>query len=150
MVVIVDVSVFSFLFALMTISTEPSSVPSADLDAFHWRNRVVLSFVSEKDRQSAREQREYRRNALREWRDRDLVLVEVGPQAKVSINQEPRDDLDATALRERFAAPTDRYFAVLVGKDGFEKLRASEAISNDVLFATIDAMPMRRREMLSR
>ena len=36
---------------------------------------------------------------------------------------------------------------ILVGKDGSEKLRTHSLLSNNKLFALIDAMPMRREEM---
>ncbi len=63
------------------------------------------------------------------------------------VDGEPHKAIDGAGLRDRFAADTDRYVAVLVGKDGFEKLRAGQPILNETLFATIDAMPMRRQEM---
>lgn len=36
---------------------------------------------------------------------------------------------------------------LLVGKDGSEKFRATEMVTRQKLFATIDAMPMRKQEM---
>ncbi len=36
---------------------------------------------------------------------------------------------------------------LLVGKDGTEKLRSHILVTNEQLFAIIDAMPMRQREM---
>ncbi|NNE85758.1 MAG: DUF4174 domain-containing protein [Alphaproteobacteria bacterium] len=147
MAVIVDLSVYSFLFAFMTVSTEPSPMPTATLDAFQWRNRVVLSFIADEEMQAARDQREYRRKTLGEWRNRDLVLIEVGPRNRVLVDGKENDSIDGAGLRQRFAAASEKYVAVLVGKDGSEKLRSDRAITNDMLFATIDAMPMRRREM---
>ena len=38
---------------------------------------------------------------------------------------------------------------ILVGKDGTEKLRSHKAVEVETLFETIDAMPMRIREMMS-
>ena len=39
---------------------------------------------------------------------------------------------------------------LLIGKDGGVKLRSTEPVSTDELFALIDSMPMRRREMEER
>ena len=36
---------------------------------------------------------------------------------------------------------------ILIGKDGGEKLRTDSVVSTEQLFATIDAMPMRKSEM---
>jgi hypothetical protein len=124
-----------------------SAVPEVTLDTFQWRKRVILSFIPAVDTQSARHQRKYRDEAPHDWRDRDLVLVEVGPRNRVRVDGEPHNSINGAELRNTFAADADRYVAVLVGKDGFEKLRSDQAISNETLFATIDAMPMRQREM---
>lgn len=39
------------------------------------------------------------------------------------------------------------FTAVLIGKDGGEKLRSHEPVTTKKLFAVIDAMPMRKEEM---
>lgn len=50
-------------------------------------------------------------------------------------------------LFKKYNADTAQYTVILVGKDGFEKYRANKVIETDQLFAIIDAMPMRRREI---
>jgi hypothetical protein len=42
---------------------------------------------------------------------------------------------------------TSGFTAILVGKDGGEKIRSSRPLTLEKLFNTIDAMPMRRHEM---
>ena len=49
------------------------------------------------------------------------------------------------ALRARFAP--EGFLLVLIGKDGGGKLATEEVTPNEALFALVDAMPMRRREM---
>ena len=41
----------------------------------------------------------------------------------------------------------ERFSILLIGKDGGEKLRSHEIPDLDTLFALIDGMPMRPREM---
>ena len=53
----------------------------------------------------------------------------------------------ARRLRDRFDVPDDAFRVVLVGKDGTEKRREAEPVSARSVFDTIDAMPMRQREM---
>lgn len=117
------------------------------LDAFQWQNRIVLSFIAEAEMSAAREQRDNRTTALQAWRERDLVLIEVAPSNQVVVDGELDAALDGTALRERFDVGPGRHTTILVGKDGYEKLRSDSAIANDLLFRTIDAMPMRQREI---
>jgi hypothetical protein len=48
---------------------------------------------------------------------------------------------------ENFNIGQSNFYAILIGKDGSEKLRSASAIDTEKLFGTIDAMPMRRQEM---
>lgn len=68
--------------------------------------------------------------------ERDLVVVE-------AVGGGP----DAVAVRRRLGLPSDAFRVVLVGKDGGAKITSAEPIPPGRLFATIDAMPMRRDEM---
>ena len=50
-------------------------------------------------------------------------------------------------LYDRFSVGPGEFRVVLVGKDGTEKRRDPEPVTARSLFDTIDAMPMRQREM---
>ena len=106
-----------------------------------------MSFVPTLADTRARRQRDQRRYAPDEWLDRNLLLIEVGPGNRVTVDGRIQMDLDAGQLRRRFAVDADAYAAILVGKDGGEWMRQTAAIRNGELFAVIDAMPMRRQEM---
>lgn len=54
---------------------------------------------------------------------------------------------DTNPLRRRHDVPADQFRVLLLGKDGGVKLRRDTPIDTVTLFATIDAMPMRRDEM---
>lgn len=116
-----------------------ATASAAPLDAYRDRARVlVLSAPDAADAQLAAQ-----RSALGPVRggvaERDLVVLEaVGSGA------------GARALRAALGLPDDRFWAVLVGKDGGAKLTAAAPIPPQRLFATIDAMPMRRSEMRAR
>ena len=51
---------------------------------------------------------------------------------------------------ERYGVEPGRFAAVLVGKDGTVKHRSDKPVEPDGLYALIDEMPMRRREMRER
>lgn len=70
--------------------------------------------------------------------DRDLVVQE-SPGAGSDVE-----------WRGRYRVPPDRLTLILVGKDGVEKRRDDRAVPLEEIFALIDAMPMRRREMRER
>ncbi|KAB1073032.1 DUF4174 domain-containing protein [Methylobacterium planeticum] len=101
-----------------------------------WTSRVLVLSAPDAADPRLRGQREALASARTDAKARDLVVVEaVGPGA------------EAETLRRRLDLPARAFRAVLVGKDGGAKLTASEPIAPQRLFATIDAMPMRRDEM---
>ena len=116
-----------------------ATASAAPLDAYRDRARVlVLSAPDAGDAQLMAQ-----RAALGPVRsgvaERDLVVLEaIGSGA------------EAQALRAALGLPADSFRAVLVGKDGGAKLTAAAPIPPQRLFATIDAMPMRRSEMRTR
>ena len=116
-----------------------ATASAAPLDAYRDRARVLV--LSAPDAGDA--QLKAQRAALGPVRDgvaeRDLVVLEaVGSGA------------EARAMRAALGLPADSFRAVLVGKDGGAKLTAATPIPPQRLFATIDAMPMRRSEMRER
>jgi hypothetical protein len=54
---------------------------------------------------------------------------------------------EATEARARYGAKPGKFQVVLIGLDGGEKISSNQAIDLRTLNATIDAMPMRQREL---
>ena len=80
--------------------------------------------------------------------DRDLTVFVVGAEVEVVAGNRATDPLPpAAAFRQRFDLPDRGFQVVLVGKDGGVKLRRDEPLVPRDLWAVIDAMPMRMREM---
>lgn len=90
--------------------------------------------------------------------DRDLILVWLDQDYVMSwwpVANDQKDatllirgsETDETDLRGRTQCRPDREFVALIGKDGGVKVRRETVISNQDLFALIDSMPMRQREM---
>ncbi|SFE38903.1 DUF4174 domain-containing protein [Roseivivax sediminis] len=111
----------------------PLPPDTAELSDYRWSNRPVLLFADADTDAAYAAQRAALAAAAPGLADRDIVvLTDTDPQAR-------------GALRARFAP--EGFLMVLVGKDGGVKRTETAPISADDLFATIDAMPMRRREM---
>ena len=70
-----------------------------------------------------------------------LVSFDDGSMASVLTADDPADMLTS------YDVAVGEFQAILVGKDGTEKLRSDAPLSADELFAVIDAMPMRQAEM---
>ena len=115
------------------------AAPSTIAD-MRWHKRVLLIAAPRGDNPGLVAQR----RALAGWdegaRERDLAIVSViGDRVGGSTDS-------AATLHKRFRLPEGRFVAILIGKDGGEKMRASRPIAPEVLAGTIDAMPMRRSE----
>lgn len=111
----------------------PLGTGEAALDPYRWENRPVILFSPSAQDDTYRNAVTALDAARAALRDRDIiVLSDVTPD-------------NPSALRQRLEPKG--FLMLLVGKDGGIKLRSEEAIPVETLKQTIDAMPMRQREM---
>jgi hypothetical protein len=126
--------------ALAAVMLPYGSATAADpLAASQWRSRVLLIIAAHADNPKIAEQRAIFGAMAEGARERDLILVE-------AIGSTPQ----SKAMRTRFDVGDGEFQAILVGKDGGEKLASDEPLGAERLFPLIDAMPMRRDEMRGR
>ncbi|TCP71140.1 DUF4174 domain-containing protein [Sphingomonas sp. PP-CE-1G-424] len=102
-----------------------------------WERRVLIVSASTAGDPALAEQR----RILVGWKihaaARDLTVVEI-------VGDTVRGASDpASALRRKYHLPAS-FTAILIGKDGGEKLRSAKPFPAATLEATIDAMPMRQ------
>ncbi len=102
-----------------------------------WERRVLIVSASTAEDSALVEQR----RVLTGWKSsavaRDLTVVEI-------VGDTVRGASDpAASLRRRYHLPTS-FTAILIGKDGGEKLRSAKPFPAAALETTIDAMPMRK------
>ncbi|MES3099522.1 DUF4174 domain-containing protein [Sphingomonas faeni] len=102
-----------------------------------WERRIlIVSAATAGDAELAEQRR-----ILAAWKTnasaRDLTIVEI-------VGDTVRGAGDpAAALRRKYHLPAT-FTAILIGKDGGEKLRSAKPFPAAALEATIDAMPMRK------
>lgn len=109
---------------------------------------VLVSAPSEEDEDLAN-QRALFATAVEGARDRDIALIEiVGSNVETVIG--PACTGPAEEVRSQLSIANDRFSFVLIGKDGGVKLRSDDVVAADDLFALIDSMPMRQREIHQR
>lgn len=112
-----------------------------DLSAYRWHHRLLVLFApSAGDLRLVRQEAAFRRESAG-MRDRDLLRIVVLPPST-----DPKG-LDARALRRRYRVAPGAFAALLVGKDGTVAYRTRGLVTPRLLFARIDAMPMRRQEI---
>ena len=111
------------------------------LSDFQWRNRLILVEGANEPDQRVETLRRYAAGID----DRDIVWFVVGNQGIHSNLDEPGRELQRD-VRKTLSAQPDDVSAVLIGKDGGIKQR-SRTLDVAEIFALIDTMPMRQREM---
>ena len=118
-----------------------------DLNAYQWKNRLLLLFASsEEDQDYLTLKKEIDRQAT-EVKDRDLLVFYVLERGESRLDQERLNPHQALFLKRHLSVPSGRFTIILIGKDGGEKIRQESPIDLKEIFAIIDAMPMRQQEM---
>ena len=135
------------LIGLFTGAAFGEDTVSVDLNAYQWKNRLLLLFASsEEDQAYLTLKKEIDRQAM-EVKDRDLLVFYVLERDESQLDQERLNPDQALYLKKRLSVPSGRVTIVLIGKDGYEKLRQESPVDLKEIFAIIDAMPMRQQEM---
>jgi hypothetical protein len=131
---------------LVAVASALAIPPAAAMSGYRWKYRAIVVIAGSGGEVALAEQRRIFAASLSGLDERDVVIVWVTGDT-VSSELGPRPGMSARQLRTRFGAPEKGFRVVLVGKDGGTKLSRSTPLPADVLFGTIDDMPMRREEM---
>jgi hypothetical protein len=113
---------------------------------YHWQNRILLVF-SQAESDKFAEQSAVFDQYWQGMQERDLVVFGIHNELVENPEGETFGAEAASRLRTKYRISEEEFAVILIGKDGTEKLRQHEVLEADKLFATIDAMPMRRQEM---
>ncbi len=103
------------------------------LDGLRWKSRPVIVLADDPADPAYKIQMTNLKSAASELKDRDIVVLSEA-------------DGSASGLRDALGNPNG-FRVVLVGKDGGIKVNQDSPLGVSELFSTIDAMPMRKREM---
>jgi glutathione peroxidase len=129
------------------IASEREHEKPLEIADYRWKNRIVLLFAPGNNHPSCA-------NFLQAWdaraedvSERDLLLIKVFEEGESRIGNTHLPATSAMELRGQYQVEPGSMTLILIGKDGGEKLRRT-ALGLGELFAAIDAMPMRRREMV--
>lgn len=131
---------------LAAVLSVPTLSPAAAMSGYRWKHRPVVVIAGPGGEAALAEQRRIFSANISGLRERGVVIVWVTGNT-VTTELGPGPGISSEQLRRRFGAPENGFRVVLVGKDGGTKLSRSTPLPLNMLFGTIDAMPMRREEM---
>jgi hypothetical protein len=133
---------------------QPASDPvDFRLDAYQWEHRLLFVFAPSDADDALAAQEQHFDGHDAGFQDRDLLLVTITAPEAGTLRAGPGDAPQPLAgaaierLYDQFDVPPDSFRVILVGKDGTEKQRNAQPVTARSVFDTIDAMPMRQREM---
>ena len=118
-----------------------------DLDAYQWKNRIILLFAPSSDFDAYQRQMQEFEGQEDGILDRDLIVLEIFEVGQSRSGHISLSEGVAPRLRRQFHVGEGEFVFILLGKDGTEKLRSNNPVSFSELFRLIDAMPMRQEEM---
>jgi hypothetical protein len=136
------------LVVLVTSIALGSATAVADeLGDYRWERRPLLVFAPT-DSDPRLVETLGRIEARRcDFVSRDMVLGLVVTEGNSTLDGQAINADESQRLRDRHAIGENAFSVVLIGKDGGEKLRVNEVPDLSVIYAVIDGMPMRGREM---
>lgn len=132
------------LYLILTLLPSVSMV-AQDLSAHKWNDRLLLILYTENSKYLHQEQMMILQDNIEGLEERKLVIYSVMPdQYKKGMGSD--NWIKSSRIHNRYSEEDKEFEVILLGLDGGIKLRQSEILSIEKLFATIDAMPMRRNE----
>ncbi|MEM1328774.1 MAG: DUF4174 domain-containing protein [Bacteroidota bacterium] len=140
-----------YRFVFLLLLSFNACTMSAQLDQHQWKNRLLLVFAPYDDEALVEEQLEDFAADKTGLVERDLLVYQIYIDSGETPDGKALSAQTIIDLRQQFQVRNGELVVVLIGKDGGEKLRrTNEILTREVLYNTIDAMPMRRNEMRRR
>ncbi|XLS29856.1 DUF4174 domain-containing protein [Flavobacteriaceae bacterium M23B6Z8] len=116
-----------------------------DLSKHQWKHRIVLLISNENSNPDLQKQLNAFKNQHDELEERKLIVYRVTPHSYKTLNDE--EWKKSSSLYDTYKNNDEAFKLVLIGLDGSTKTQKNHFLSCEDLFAIIDAMPMRQREI---
>jgi hypothetical protein len=117
------------------------------LAQYRWKNRVLVLSAPNEDDKDLIKQRAELALSPEAFESRDMALVTLMDDAVSVAGDRELTAEEAATARAALRIRPGAFALRLIGKDGSVKLAAQTATSMKEIYALIDSMPMRQREM---
>lgn len=120
---------------------------SQDLSDYRWKNRLFVIVTDHIDSQTYLAQmKEFERNETG-LTERKLLIFTATPLGYTLGTKQDSDWQASKNLYKQFKRKDNTFEVILIGLDGGIKRRKTGLLKLEELFAIIDGMPMRRKEI---
>lgn len=129
------------------VALAPAAAAAPDLGDYLWQRRPLLLFApAASDPRLVETVRRIEASRC-DFADRDMVLGLIVSEGTSTLDGQVVGTGQARRLFSEFGIGANTFSAVLIGKDGGEKLRVNGVPDLPAIYAVIDGMPMRSAEM---
>ena len=125
----------------------PARAAAAELSDYLWQSRPLLVFAPTGNDPRLVETMRRIEASRCDFADRDMVLGRIVADGTSTLDGDVVDTSQSQRLRSEFGIGANSFSVVLIGKDGGEKLRVNDVPDLQTIYAVIDGMPMRGREL---
>ncbi|TXI41252.1 MAG: DUF4174 domain-containing protein [Mycobacterium sp.] len=125
----------------------PAQAMAAELSDYLWQSRPLLVFAPSNSDPRLVETVRRIEGSRCDFVDRDMVLGRIVTEGTSTLDSHVVDARQARQLLSEFGISPNGFSVVLIGNDGGEKLRVNDVPDLQTVYAVIDGMPMRGREM---
>lgn len=136
---------FIGILLVLTFFMTSSKVFSQDLDAYQWKNRIILLKDANLDSDWLQAQLKRLKSNSQELLDREVLLFLL-TDTSVYDEKLKQTMLQADSIVTKYGLSNFNGL-VLIGKDGGTKLKKEFIVSPSTIIELIDSMPMRMTEI---
>ena len=138
-----------FELRLASVHAVAAQSPFA-FEQYLWKSRVLVVSAPTQDDIDLVELQTELASMREEFADRDMVLVTLLDTGTSAAGGRELTTAETTNARASLGIQSGHFALRLIGKDGSVKLSTESIVSMTEIFALIDTMPMRQREMSDR
>jgi hypothetical protein len=124
-----------------------ATAAAAELSDYLWERRPLLVFAPTDSDPRLVETLSRIEASRCDFVSRDMVLGLVVTEGNSTLDGQAVNVDESQRLVNQFAIGENDFSVLLIGKDGGEKLRVNEIPDLQAIYAVVDGMPMRSREM---
>ncbi|VEG58662.1 Uncharacterised protein [Mycolicibacterium aurum] len=144
---LITLSALTLSVLMASIALGSGSAAAAGLGDYRWTHRPLLLFAAT-DSEPQLVETLGRIDASRcEFVGRDMVLGVVVTEGTSTLDGRILNADEAQRLWDQYGIDGNAFTALLIGKDGGEKRRVTGVPDLSAIYALIDGMPMRSREI---
>jgi hypothetical protein len=135
-----------FAIAVDSVQAYRDSEPFS-LGDYQWGKRLLVVNSPAPDEPKFARQLQQVAATGREFGERDLVLISLATDGTSLAGKRKLDPTQVEEIRAALGIDAGAFSVLLVGKDGTVKLSKNTIVPMDDIYALIDKMPMRQREI---